>query len=189
VTGDVPVVGNWNGDGLGTKVGVFRDGYYWVLDYNGDRVFDTGDLAFPYGGIAGDVPVVGQWFSTTSAGSSTTLAASPNPSSSGSAVTLNASVIGSPPGATATGSVSFYDLTLAVRLGDSGLNSTGVATLAVPILGAGIHTIAAYYSGDANYGPSSAAPVIQGVYSTGCQTLREYIRAGGTVAAIETSCQ
>jgi len=64
IPGDVPVVGDWNGDGT-SKVGVFRYGYFWVLDANGNRAFDgTGpgqDLAFPFGGIAGDKPVTGKW--------------------------------------------------------------------------------------------------------------------------------
>jgi hypothetical protein len=62
--GDVPLVGDWNGDGL-SKVGVFRNGFFWVLDANGNYQFDgtsTGqDLAYPFGGISGDVPVVGKW--------------------------------------------------------------------------------------------------------------------------------
>jgi hypothetical protein len=62
--GDVPMVGDWNGDGK-SKVGVFRAGFFWVLDANGNHTFDgTGvsqDLAFPFGGIAGDKPVVGKW--------------------------------------------------------------------------------------------------------------------------------
>jgi hypothetical protein len=64
ITGDVPVVGDWNADGR-SKVGVFRDGFFWVLDANGNHTFDgTGvgqDFAFPFGGITGDVPVVGKW--------------------------------------------------------------------------------------------------------------------------------
>jgi hypothetical protein len=62
--GDVPVVGDWNGDGT-SKVGVFRSGFFWVLDANGNYQFDgTGvgqDLAFPFGGINDDKPVVGKW--------------------------------------------------------------------------------------------------------------------------------
>jgi hypothetical protein len=60
VAGDVPVVGDWNGDGR-SKVGVFRDGFLWILDSNGNNTFDTGDQVFPFGGISGDVPVVGDW--------------------------------------------------------------------------------------------------------------------------------
>ncbi len=63
-TGDVPVVGDWNGDGR-TKVGLFRQGFFWMLDYNGDGVFETGiDKAYAFGGVAGDVPVVGDWSGT-----------------------------------------------------------------------------------------------------------------------------
>ena len=58
---DVPVVGDWNGDGR-TKIGLFRQGFLWILDTNGNGVFDSGiDQAFPFGGIKGDVPVVGDW--------------------------------------------------------------------------------------------------------------------------------
>lgn len=64
IPGDVPVVGDWNGDGR-SKPGVFRQGFFWVLDANGNYQFDgTGDgkdLAFPFGGIVGDRPLVGKW--------------------------------------------------------------------------------------------------------------------------------
>ncbi len=62
--GDVPVVGDWTGTGT-TKIGLFRQGYYWILDANGNGSFDGTavgqDLAFPFGGLSGDVPVVGDW--------------------------------------------------------------------------------------------------------------------------------
>jgi hypothetical protein len=64
LSGDVPVVGDWNGDGR-SKVGMFRQGFLWMLDANGNRQFDgTGagqDLVFPFGGISGDKPMVGKW--------------------------------------------------------------------------------------------------------------------------------
>jgi hypothetical protein len=58
---DLPVVGDWNGSGI-TKVGVFREGFFWVLDGNnpGDSTHSVG-LAFAFGGISGDKPVVGKW--------------------------------------------------------------------------------------------------------------------------------
>ena len=63
--GDVPVVGDWTGDGV-TKVGMFRRGFFWVLDSVDPSVTNaTGSaplIAFPFGGIAGDVPIVGKWF-------------------------------------------------------------------------------------------------------------------------------
>lgn len=61
---DVPVVGDWTGDGI-TKVGIFRQGFFWVLDANNDKAFTgTGigqDFAFAFGGITGDKPIVGKW--------------------------------------------------------------------------------------------------------------------------------
>src|SRR5208283_4770102 len=67
VVGDVPVVGDWTGTGT-SKIGVFRQGFLWVLDANGNGTYDGpsgGDLLFPYGGIPGDVPVVGDWTGTS----------------------------------------------------------------------------------------------------------------------------
>ena len=59
--GDVPVVGDWNGDGR-SKIGLFRSGFLWILDTNGNGVFDSGsDQVIAYGGVGGDVPIVGDW--------------------------------------------------------------------------------------------------------------------------------
>jgi hypothetical protein len=60
-TGDIPVAGDWNGDGK-KEVGIFRNGL-WGLDYNGNDVWDAGDKAFNLG-TAGDIPVVGNWNGT-----------------------------------------------------------------------------------------------------------------------------
>jgi hypothetical protein len=64
IVGDKPVVGDWTGTGT-SKIGIFRLGFYWILDANGNGTFDGtgpgGDYSFPYGGISGDVPVVGDW--------------------------------------------------------------------------------------------------------------------------------
>jgi hypothetical protein len=57
--GDVPVVGDWSGNGH-TKTGVFRSGA-WILDANGDGVFTGADFVFQYTATTGDVPVVGDW--------------------------------------------------------------------------------------------------------------------------------
>jgi hypothetical protein len=58
--GDIPVTGDWNGDGR-WKIGLFRNGC-WYLDYNGNGQWDGPqvDRAF-YLGQAGDTPVVGDW--------------------------------------------------------------------------------------------------------------------------------
>ena len=69
VPGDVPVAGDWTGNGV-AKVGVVRPFFpggtpaFWILDANNDHVIDPGDLVFAFGGIAGDVPVVGDWNGT-----------------------------------------------------------------------------------------------------------------------------
>ncbi len=62
MTGDIPVVGDWNGSGT-TKVGTFRptDGYFY-LDYNGNGRWDgcSTDRCLAIG-LNGDIPVVGDW--------------------------------------------------------------------------------------------------------------------------------
>ena len=37
--GDMPVVGDWNGNGI-TEIGVFRDNHTWNVDYNGNGIWD-----------------------------------------------------------------------------------------------------------------------------------------------------
>jgi serine-aspartate repeat-containing protein C/D/E len=56
--GDVPVSGDWNGDGI-RQIGVFHDGQ-WYLDLDGDGKFTERDAAFTFG-QAGDLPVVGDF--------------------------------------------------------------------------------------------------------------------------------
>ena len=63
--GDIPVTGDWTGDGV-SKLGVFRcppDRHgecTWVLDINGNRKFDAGDVFLQYG-LSGDLPIVSAW--------------------------------------------------------------------------------------------------------------------------------
>ena len=48
VPGDIPVTGDWNGSGT-TKAGVYRQATgQWLLDYNGDGVFDSGDRIYNF---------------------------------------------------------------------------------------------------------------------------------------------
>lgn len=60
-TTDLPLVGDWNGDGK-SEVGAFRNGYFY-LDANSNRVWNgpaAGDAQFSFG-TAGDIPLVGDW--------------------------------------------------------------------------------------------------------------------------------
>jgi hypothetical protein len=61
VSGDLPVAGDWNGDGI-TNFGVYRPSSGFYLDYNGNGAWDntTEDRFFPFG-ITGDQPVAGDW--------------------------------------------------------------------------------------------------------------------------------
>jgi len=61
LAGDVPVAGDWTGDGH-AKVGVYRTSTgAWYLDANDNGVFDAGDLTYSFGGLPGDMPFVGDW--------------------------------------------------------------------------------------------------------------------------------
>jgi protocatechuate 3,4-dioxygenase beta subunit len=55
---DLPVAGDWNGDGVAT-IGVFSGGQ-WILDDNGDGRWLPGETMVNFG-QAGDIPVVGDW--------------------------------------------------------------------------------------------------------------------------------
>jgi hypothetical protein len=57
--GDKAVVGDWDGSGV-SKIGVFRNGK-WLLDIDGNGIWDPGvDVKFTFG-KTGDKPVVGDW--------------------------------------------------------------------------------------------------------------------------------
>jgi hypothetical protein len=62
ITGDLPVSGDWNGDGI-TEIGVFRPStHIYYQDYNGNGVWDTGLVDKGYNfGITGDLPSSGKW--------------------------------------------------------------------------------------------------------------------------------
>jgi len=74
IAGDVPVVGDWTGNGV-AKVGVVRryapggvptgNPFFWVLDAQNNHT--SGFITFPYGGLAGDVFVTGDWNGTGTA--------------------------------------------------------------------------------------------------------------------------
>ncbi len=54
--GDVPVAGDWNGDGIDT-IGIYRNGTFFLRNTNNSGF---ADLQFPFG-AAGDIPIVGDW--------------------------------------------------------------------------------------------------------------------------------
>jgi hypothetical protein len=58
VPGDMPITGDWNGDGIKT-IGVYRDGK-WYLDVDGDGKPSDADTKITYG-QPGDLPLVGDW--------------------------------------------------------------------------------------------------------------------------------
>jgi hypothetical protein len=61
IAGDIPVVGDWNGDGI-DEIGIFRpSSHSFFLDLNGNRIWDTGiDGVYPFG-TSTDLPVTGDW--------------------------------------------------------------------------------------------------------------------------------
>jgi hypothetical protein len=57
---DIPVTGDWNGNGK-TKIGVVR-GKTWSVDYNGNGYWDSSDKTATFGvGDGKDKPVTGDW--------------------------------------------------------------------------------------------------------------------------------
>jgi hypothetical protein len=87
----------------------------------------------------------------------TALVSSLNPSNYGQAVAFAATVtpqfeFGK---STPTGSVSFFEG--ATSLGNSSLNSAGVATLSISSLAVGTHSVTATYGGDSNFASSASS--------------------------------
>jgi RHS repeat-associated protein len=57
---DVPLVGDWNGNGL-IGIGAFRaTNAQWRLDVDSNGIMDTGDAFYVFG-LANDIPVTGDW--------------------------------------------------------------------------------------------------------------------------------
>ena len=62
ITGDIPVYGDWKGDGYAT-IGVFRPStHLFYLDYNGNGAWNGASVDRQYNfGITGDIPISGKW--------------------------------------------------------------------------------------------------------------------------------
>jgi PKD repeat protein len=54
---DIPLAGDWNGDGIDT-IGVYRKGVFYLRNSNSNGF---ADITFGYGNLAGDTPVIGDW--------------------------------------------------------------------------------------------------------------------------------
>jgi hypothetical protein len=62
ITGDIPVSGDWNSDGI-AEIGAFRPStHLFYLDYNGNCTWNGAVTDRQYNfGISGDIPVSGDW--------------------------------------------------------------------------------------------------------------------------------
>jgi len=62
ITGDIPVAGDWNNDGI-SEIGVFRNStHLFYLDYNGNSAWNGAGIDRTYNfGITGDIPISGKW--------------------------------------------------------------------------------------------------------------------------------
>jgi hypothetical protein len=161
------------GTGTATGTVTFMDGTTVLgtapVNASGQATFGTWGLAqgahsitAVYGGDANFAPSTSAALSETigqpsgTAGSSTTLASSANPSVSGQGVTFTATVShGTGGSGTPTGVVLFKDGT--TPLGLSQVNASGQASVTVSGLAFGNHSISASYSGDGTFAASSAS--------------------------------
>jgi hypothetical protein len=112
---------------------------------------------------------VGVLINTSLTSTTTALTSSQNPSNFGQAVTFTGTVTAQQGfyKGTPTGTVSFYDGT--TNIGNSNLNSIGVAALTTSTLSVGTHSMTASYNGDANFAPSTSPPlnqVVQGAIAS-----------------------
>ncbi len=91
------------------------------------------------------------------AATTTSLSASSTQATSGQAITFTANVAPKSGSATPTGTVAFSDGS--TQIGAATLNSSASAAFDTSTLSPGSHSIAATYSGDANFAASTSAPV------------------------------
>jgi hypothetical protein len=112
-----------------------------------------------YGGDAGtQVSTSSVLLQVTQMQTHTSLVSSVNPALTVQSIQLTATVTN---GANATGVVTFTDGS--TSLGSVVLGGDGTATLTVPALAAGSHTLVATYGGDSQNLPSSTAPLTEAV--------------------------
>lgn len=153
-----------NGDGTFETAALYDSGGHAsraiaVADLNRDGKVDVvvaNGCATGYGRVCvSDVGSVGVLISTNLTATATTLMSSLSAPNAGQGVTFTATVTAQ--GGTPTGTVTFFDGTS--NVGNSPVNSSGVATLMTSTLTAGIHIITATYSGDTTHTSSSSSAV------------------------------
>ena len=151
-----------NGDGTFQPVINFASGgtntlSVAVADVNGDGKLDlvTANWCPSSGNCTNGT--VGVLINISTYPTTTALGSSANPSALGQPVTFTATVTKQFGKGTPTGTVSFLDGT--TNIGNSNLNSSGVATLTTSTLAVGTHSITATYNGDGNFA-TSTSPVL-----------------------------
>jgi len=113
-------------------------------------------------------PSTGDWTSdqspnvahtVTDGATSTAVSSNKNPANAGELVTFTATVTVTAGAGTPTGTVTFRDG--ATTFGSAALTGNGTAMASTSSLAAGSHNITAQYSGDANFGGSTSAVLVQ----------------------------
>jgi hypothetical protein len=131
--------------------------------YSGNNGFITSTSSVLTQTVSADVKVA----------TSTTLTATPNPSTAGSTVSLSATVstTGSSSGSIPSGNVVFTDQTTSTALGAAPLSTVGGALVAVlntaALTTSGTHNLVAVYGGDTNFVKSTSAPYMESVSGSG----------------------
>jgi hypothetical protein len=190
-TAESVAVADVNGDGkpdlvvAGCSVNVCSNGVASILLGNGDGTFQApvsysasgwGEFSVVATDVNGDgIPdvvvadscddrncftgsIVAVLINMTTFPTQTSLGSSPNPSNLGQAVTFTATVT-SQAKKFPTGTVSFIDGT--TNIGNSNLNSSGMATLTTSTLVVGTHSMTATYNGNTNFLPSTSPVLYQ----------------------------
>ncbi len=133
-----------NGHATFTTSALTADKHFITASYSGDANFSPGNSSL--------IQFV------HASGSTTSLTASPNPSTPGQSVAFTATVAATPPGTgTPTGQVTFQDGNTV--LAQLPLNSSGIASFSTTSLALGSHTITAVYASDTNFAASNGSTV------------------------------
>jgi hypothetical protein len=132
---------------------------------------------------------IGVLINTSLTPTTTALTSSPNPSNFGQAVTFTATVTVQPGfyKGVPTGTVTFYDGS--TNIGNSPLDSNGVAILTTSKLTEGTHSMTATYSGDKNCVPSTSPALYQTVQEAIAQVSPTSLDFGNQTVAITSSPQ